>query len=234
MVNLSQSIILDSKSMKDKLDWCIDTATSFGLEYTETDNIDIVVNTNPTIPTLIVVTNELLDVKQQNILLKTIEEPFINAYYVLVCNVSCLIETLRNRLTFIKLHEYTKDDLRQLTDNELFVKYADSPDDIELFNSIDLNKIINISSTIINKLDQANFANSLVIKNTISENPTVFIKVLLDLISDSLRHEFNMTLYRYYLITKALQNKFLSGIRYNTDHLLYNYVIDMWGVTHGH
>lgn len=234
MINLSQSIIFDSKSKKDKFEWCKSTASSFSLEYIETDSIDVIVNTNSVIPSLIVLTNDILDVKQQNVLLKTIEEPNINAYYVLLCDMSCLIETLKNRLTVVKLKEYTKEELKKFTDNEKILKYANTPDDITLFNSINFEKMLSICSIIVNKMSQANYANSLSLKTVISENPQAFVKILLEVIRECLESNFDEKVYQYYLTTNVFKNRLYSGVNYNIDHLVYQYIVDLWRVGHGY
>lgn len=234
MNSLSQSILLDSNSKTDKLEWCKNTAASFSFEYIETDSVETVVSTNPTIPSLIVLTNDILDVKQQNILLKTIEEPNVNAHYVLLCDTRCLIETLKNRLTIIKLKEYTKEELKKFTDNEKILKYANTPDDITLFNNINFDKMLNICSIIVNKMSQANYANSLSLKNVISENPQAFVKILLEVIRECLESNFDEKVYQYYLTTNVFKNRLYSGVNYNIDHLVYQYIVDLWRVGHGY
>ena len=234
MNSLSQSIILDSKSKIDKISWCKETATTFNLNYIETSNVNDVAFSDITVPSLIVLTNDILDIKQQNILLKTIEEPSAKLHYVLVCDVDCLIDTLKNRLTFIKLKEYTKEDLKKLTNDELVLTYATTPDDIELFKQIDLKKMVDISSTIMDKLELANFANSLVLKQTISDNPNVFSKIFLGTLKTSLEKSFDEKLYKYYVITNKFKMRLNSAINYNVDSLIYKYVVELWGVTHGY
>lgn len=104
-------------------------------------------------------------IKEQNMLLKFLEEPLKNSYILLLCeNKQKLIETVVNRCQCFKFEGYTKDELEQFTGgNNLLLEYAATPGMILKLKDVPLNSMIELSCKIFQQINKANYSNVLTI-----------------------------------------------------------------------
>lgn len=173
--------------------------------------------------------------KEQNKLLKLVEEPPLNCYIALLCNSKDLVlQTLTHRCTELLLENYSKEELQQFTDKEIDTDIFQTPGQIINFNFNTLKDTLELVDKIINKIDKANFANTLTITNKFNFKDE-YDKIDLDIFVNALLNklilrykEDNNTLYKnYYIITSEFAKK-LNNSRLNKQVLVDNYLVKMW------
>lgn len=72
----------------------------------------------------------------KNALLKVVEEPPNNAYFIMtVHNIDNMLGTIRSRGTVIKMEPYYTSELKTMCDNELLLKYCDNPGQLQIEES---------------------------------------------------------------------------------------------------
>lgn len=79
-----------------------------------------------TAPTMYIFRNaDDMSVAAKNALLKVVEEPPNNAYFIMtVQNIDNMLGTIRSRGTIIKMEHYTMQELRSVSEDELKLKYC--------------------------------------------------------------------------------------------------------------
>lgn len=139
------------------------------------------------IPTLYIIDCLSLTYKNQNILLKFIEEPPKNSIIILITeNSASIIDTIKNRCMYWKLAAYTKEHLKQFTSNIELLDLYNTPGQILKFSDEDIEKYIKLSNDIINFYKKANYSNLLSIDRKFDEkfnkehlfNWSLFSKIL--------------------------------------------------------
>jgi len=137
------------------------------------------------IPKIYLIDIQQLTIKDQNVLLKFLEEPNSYCYNILLCeNSSQLLPTILNRCQLYKLEPYTKEELKLFYDeytqfqefkyeNDKIFDIAATPGDlVELILNTDLEKTLSLIDNILSNIANANFANVLVLVDKIREfNP---------------------------------------------------------------
>ena len=112
-----------------------------------------------------------ISIKNQNVLLKFIEEPPLNCYVIGICeNINQVIYTLQNRFKIWNLEKYSKEELKIFTENSSLLEIFNTPGQIIEFNTLDtdIDKYKNLCDLIIEKISNANIANILTIPDKIS------------------------------------------------------------------
>ena len=116
--------------------------------------------------------------KEQNKLLKFLEEPYLNIYICLLAeDQSNLIRTVINRVQIFELDYYYINELEEVAeknnitiDNKYYGRCLFTPGDVLKVksNNIDLDKVDELADKIVNKLSVASFPNTLSIANKIN------------------------------------------------------------------
>ena len=112
-----------------------------------------------------------LSVKNQNEILKFLEEPPSNCYIFLVCNnLSNVIDTVVNRCTVVRLNEYTEDKLQCFIKNDKkeLLKYCNTPGQILKYIDQDIVSLESFANKIFDKIVIANHSNLFNIVNKFS------------------------------------------------------------------
>lgn len=66
-----------------------------------------------------------MSIAAQNAILKVVEEPPNNAYFIMLCNdMYSMLPTIRNRSTKMSMDFYTQDDIREVSKDELINRYC--------------------------------------------------------------------------------------------------------------
>lgn len=142
-----------------------------------TDNLtldtinDIMLSTEPR---LYLIDTSKITEKQENIILKFLEEPLKNSYVFLISLTSTkLLDTIYNRCFKLVLHNYSQEELKQfipitVTNPDLLLALAKTPGDIQLLQSYDLNNMFNLADKIINQIYRANYGNILKLSNSVA------------------------------------------------------------------
>ena len=134
---------------------------SDNLNYDKIEQITLTVS-----PKLYVINSSSISVKNENAILKFLEEPLKNALIVLLVeNKYSLLDTIRNRCYLITLEKYNKDTLsRFITDEsnrELFLKVCNTPGDVISLQQSSLEAMLALCNKIFNSIDRATFGNTL-------------------------------------------------------------------------
>ena len=160
---------------------CIDLSNKISL-----DNIAEIYN-SPVCRGYYIDTNTIT-VKEQNAILKLLEEPCENAYIFLLCeNLSYVLPTIINRCRIYEFGAYDKNCLRSFTDDEELLKYASTPGQVLKYKGYDLSAMKSLAINTIFKIKNANYANILNISKSIALKKSdtkkydvdLFMKILL-------------------------------------------------------
>lgn len=202
------------------------------------DTISDVYNTVE--PTLYFLEASKLTVRQQNMLLKLIEEPPKGVFIVILCdNKSRILQTVWNRCQVIEFEPYKKEILKTFVkcDNinvELLLDVATTPGQVLSFQSCDLSSIVELANKIFEKINVASLSNTLSISNKIAfKNEkdkidiNLFIKVLNNCISNKIRSVDNLY---YYKMFKIVQEFIYKSKQINVDmrYLFDNLLCNLW------
>lgn len=208
------------------------------INITKSLNLQTIIDINekPT-PCIYFIECNSISEKEQNTILKLIEEPLRNAYIILLSeNKYSLLPTVLNRCQVFELAPYSKEILTQFIsstcDESLLLEIGKTPGQIKELQSYNIKEIIDLGNKIFDKIKVANFANILTISNKLSFkdekdkiNFDIFINVLLYCIKEkiTLNTESN---YNVYTLTKELcSNSHLPNI--NKKYLFENYLTNL-------
>ena len=124
-------------------------------------------------PYLYILNVDEISIKDQNVLLKILEEPFKNTYFFLMTeDVQFVIDTIKNRSFLLTFKPYQKIDLNtfinQKDHSDIILSIADTPGQISLLESYDLKKLFDLCISIFDKIEKASWANTLSILDKIA------------------------------------------------------------------
>ena len=141
---------------------------SDNLTYELIENINLRVE-----PYLYIIDSSKITVKNENAILKFLEEPLKNAFIVILTeNQYNQIETIRNRCYLLTMSVYNTDTLKQFINNEkdmdFILMICKTPGDVIKLQSHPLENIITLCEKILNKINIASFANMLTLSNNIA------------------------------------------------------------------
>ena len=216
----------------------------FGLDLfyiTDNLNMDAIEQINSRIfPAFYVIDATDITEREQNVILKFLEEPSQLAYLIIICeNKSTLLETVVNRCVSFEFEPYTRQELMSfvsddISNKELLLTLCNTPGRIKLINSAVLQDMNELCLKIINKIQIANYANTLSISNKINYDKSydkfdvkVFINCLMYNILNAYKSKADVSLYRYYNIINKYSNR-LKDTRLNKEMLIENTLTELW------
>lgn len=178
--------------------------------------------------------------RQQNVILKFLEEPSELVYLIIICeNKSSLLETVVNRCVVFEFEPYSRQDLMSFVSDdtlnkELLLTLCNTPGRIKLINSAVLQDMNELCLKIINKIKIANYANTLSIASKLNYDKSydkydvkVFINCLMYNILNEYKSKDDITLYKYYNIINRYSNR-LKDTRLNKEMLIENTLTELW------
>ena len=125
-------------------------------------------------PSVYLINGSDISVKDQNVILKFLEEPLKNAYIILLTeNKAKLLNTVVNRCVCLTFESYTNEELAtfientSLWDTEL-VEYANTPGRVKEFESCPVKEMVEFAKKILLQIRLANYSNVLTIPNKIN------------------------------------------------------------------
>ena len=151
-------LVCNEFSKKLKID-CMDITDNLSLDLIT----DIYLNP---FPTIFIIDFNKLSVKQENSLLKLLEEPINGCYVIVLCtSTAVVLPTILNRCRIIRFQPYTTSELMnfvsETTDDLKFIfEVADTPGKV-IDLSINIKDMVLFSKKIIDKLSVASFGNIL-------------------------------------------------------------------------
>lgn len=177
--------------------------------------------------------------KEQNILLKFIEEPLQNAFIILLCeNVNNLLNTIYNRCVVFEMELYKKDELSQFIssdqDKDLILSVLRTPGKILNTNLSNIRAIYDLCDKVVDKLSIANFSNTLTISSKINykdEYNKFDINIFFDMLIYTLYNKYldqnNKKILDMYLLTVNARKKLLDK-RVNKELFVQNFLTKLW------
>lgn len=196
--------------------------------------------------------------KQQNIILKTIEEPCETAIIILLStNTSYLLPTIQNRCITFEFQKYSKEeltyflnqknndvnDVKNDTINNISIfSICQTPGQILLLQKCQLNEMADICNKIVTKLSKASFQNTLSLskKFKYDESATnekidinLFLKMLLTFLKNDFIINNNDISNKLYNIVSKDYKKLLIYQKLNKEYFMNSLLIDMWKCARG-
>lgn len=195
---------------------------------------------NRTEPYLYLIQINKVSVKEQNTILKFLEEPLKNSFIVLIAeHTLSILPTILNRCNCWTLQEYTKDFLSQFSDNIDLIKIANTPGQIIELTHAPFNDMVELANKIITKIELASVPNTLTLSNKIAFknekdkfNLDLFMLVLSYRITDMWRMNVDIRYPKAYMVTSDLVNK-LRIPNVEQRPLFEKYLIDLRKVMKG-
>ena len=177
--------------------------------------------------------------KEQNILLKFIEEPLRNAFIILLCeNRNNLLNTIYNRCVIFEMEQYKKEDLAQFVnseeDKELILSVLRTPGKILNTNLSNIRAIYDLCDKMVDKMNVANFSNTLTIVDKINYKDeynkfdiNIFFDMLVYTLFNKYLTENNKNILNMYLLTIEARKRLIDR-RLNKELFVQNFLTKLW------
>lgn len=173
-----------------------------------------------------------ITVKEQNTILKFIEEPPKMVYVMLLCNVlGTLIETIQNRCTVWDMEPYSIRELREFTTNESILPLCKTPGDIKVLQDYDTTEWFELANKIFSNIMNASLCNTLTLLDKVAfkgekdKIPVRFFMNVLLQVSHDLVISQKLPESAYFL-TNEITNQ-CNGKSFNMEYLFAKYLIEL-------
>lgn len=191
---------------------------------------------------------EDVSIREQNVMLKFLEEPLNHCYVILFCeNTAQVIPTVLNRCRHWKMLPYTKEQLKSFFDeyimfnefsyvNDRILELAETPGDIVNLLNININETLDLLENIIANIGNANLSNILILTDKIKDfneekgrvDFDTFLKLFFFVIREKIKDDSNIRLYEVYF---KLQNIYKfhrsSYLHLNEKQLYEKFLLDL-------
>ena len=190
-------------------------------------------------PQIYLISINKLTVKEQNIILKLVEEPLKNSYLILIgVNKIGVLPTILNRCHCWTFERYSDEELSSFEIPDPY-KIAETPGQLLNLKGIDIDPIVKLADSILDRVGRATISNTLNIANKIALkgekdkfNFDIFNRVLLLRSTQLVKRESNpRNISLYTIISEYISN--CSVPRVDVKNLLDNLLITLWEVAHG-
>lgn len=175
---------------------------------------------------LYLIDGERIEQKQQNVLLKTLEETPPNAWFIYLCETEeQLIPTVRSRGYVIRFKPYTREQLSVFNDsnNPKVIQYASTPGQVIKWQNENIEEVASLASKIIKYYDKANLSNLLSISNKVAfkeeldrVDVDLLLRILTCQLSQLICESASESLFRIYSNVRNISNTLHRG---NKDKL---------------
>lgn len=238
---LPKTILLEGKQGSGRHSICKYISEKFNLiinDISDSINLDTITEAYLKVePFLYIVDCSKLTIKNENTILKFLEEPLKNSFIILICeNKNLLLKTIVNRCHIITLKPYDKECLKTFITNTAYTDeilgICETPGDVITLQNYDIKVLFDFCIKIFDKIKIASYPNTLSITDKIafkSEKDKydilLFWRILLKVsyirVINNLPNSINQ-----YLLTNEFYNKY--RIR-NIDkkYLLEQYLISL-------
>lgn len=191
-------------------------------------------------PFLYIINIDEISVKEQNMILKFIEEPLKNSYIIILTEAgSNVLPTIFNRCQQWRLSPYTYEYLSTFTQDKNILRIATTPGQIIDFINNDFNAIFELATKIVDKIAAANLPNTLTITNKITtkdEKGKIPAKLLIKALVITFRDAFLSSNNRNYLNAYKRTHKLASDSKIRNVDLKYlfdKYLIEVREIMRG-
>lgn len=187
---------------------------------------------NPTVK-ICLINGDDITVKEQNELLKFIEEPSSTTFIYIVCsNLNYILPTVKNRCIITYIPEYSYEELLTFCSNVESLKFFDTPGLIKKAEKYDLMNLIAYIDKIITSTGRANYSNVLSIKSKIfnlfpglDKDINIFVLIFKKLLIDKIKLDGNPLLQREFICIDSF-SKDLMIPKINKDDLFFKFLVD--------
>ncbi len=198
-------------------------------DITNSVNLDTIVDiyNNPN-PTMYLIDISKLDIREENVILKLIEEPLKQSILILIGEDRYnIIDTILNRCEIWEFEPYTQEQLEHFSKNKDICHIFNTPGSILDADKIDLPKTIDFCNNIIYNMPKATYQNALTLtKNIEAYNLKIFVKIFMYCLHKMLIN--NKSTYLYYLYNRTLKfSKDININNINKKFLIENYILDI-------
>lgn len=214
-----------------------DISSKLTLEYIDTINQRVT-------PMIYVIDSKELTIKNENVILKFLEEPLKNAFIVVLSETKYnIIPTILNRCQVWELATYGQDFLKSFitdvtVDYDTLLKVANTPGKVIEYQTYPIKEMIELSHKIFSNIGRANFANVLTLSRFIAfKNEkdkfdfNLFLDVLLLVSKEMCDQNFKDCTQIYFLTNNLNNNKHIFNI--DKKALFENYLIELKLLTAG-
>lgn len=205
---------------------------SDNLTYEKIESITLTVA-----PKLYIIDSSNITVKNENAILKFLEEPLKNSIIVLLTeNKYSLLETIRNRCYTLTLKKYSQELLETfITDTpnkDILLKICSTPGDILSMQETSLLDMLNLCDKIFDSIQKATYANVLTISDKMSfknekdkYNFKLFFKLLSSVAFDRVCYGISNSIEDYNLTNEYLNRMCIKNI--DKKMLFENYLLKL-------
>lgn len=183
-------------------------------------------------PAIYLVDGRELTSKDENALLKFLEEPPSIAKVIVICeNRNTLLDTIQNRCSVFSFDRYTEEELGNFTSNKEILKYASTPGQVMELEKNNLTSVVDFCKLIIDSIGGASIPNTLSIINKFNiENEdgydvALFFRIFLKEITDRVVESKESRYINAYFLTSKLCDNLKSGA--NKRRLLEVYLLEL-------
>ena len=193
-------------------------------------------------PYLYVIRINEISVKEENTILKFLEEPLKNSFIVLIAETDLgILQTILNRCQIWYLQNYRKEFLSRFVGdgNPYILEIAQTPGQVIELSKIDFTEIIDLADKILDKISVASIANTLSLSGKVGfkndpDRPDIklFVDVLLSRIVSKCRTNSDIRLVQAYTLTNELQkNLRIKNLDYKS--LFERFLIELRSIMKG-
>lgn len=224
------------------------TFVKYMSDYLNIKSIDITCNLNlslldeitiGTIPHIYLIDGSEITLKEQNIILKFLEEPRENCFIVIIGeNKAQFLPTILNRCQIWNFQNYSIEELREFNNfediNVDILKLAKTPGRLKILKDYPLTEADVLSNKIIDKLKVANIANALTLYDKIpliTVDTKIYFRLFVDILIKNLTYRIienkDDSYYLWYYKIIDLRKK-SNMPKIDIKYLFENFVSDMW------
>lgn len=183
------------------------------------------------IPSIYLINTSEITEKEQNIILKFLEEPLKNSYIILLSeSLNSLLPTIKNRCQVYTFESYTKSELCNFTHDINLLNVCSTPGEIIDFSRYNFNDIYDLCIKFVDKLKDASFVNTLTLSNKINFKDNydkidlmLFFKVIIYILREKILSG-NDRLYDFYTLTNKYKQMLEMDSRLDKQRLFENYL----------
>ena len=155
--------------------------------------------------------------KEQNVLLKFLEEPSSNIWIILLVtdeNSGRVLNTIQNRCVVWELERYSLSDIKKCCDDPIICRYAKTPAQVTQLKALPLAEMESFAAKVTQSIHKAYFGNCLVITGKLAfkkEDSGYPVKLFMEMIRDSYKDRYineldNSFLECYNIMREALSD----------------------------
>lgn len=193
-------------------------------------------------PYLYIIRVNEISVKDENTILKFLEEPLKNSFIVLIAETdTSVLQTILNRCQIWHLQNYRRDFLAMFLNgaSDYILEIAQTPGQVMELCEVDFSSMVDLADKIISKISVASIVNTLTLSGKLGfknepDKPDVklFVSVLLSRFADCCkRYPDNKFVAGYYLTNQLQRNLQIKNLDYKA--LFERYLIDLRNIMRG-